>query len=287
MLIPIVELKENNLKVDFLIKKIEDIYEKEKNNPPIPHQHDFYTIIWSINAFGKHTIDFEEHELKPNTIYFIHPEQVHQFIASEKPSGYVIMFTKEFLMRTGTPKMFIHQLTLLKEVGTPSVFNLKGRQILEISEIIEPLFKVYKEDSTFKTEKASAYITLLLISIFDNNPKTLIFLNNPIIDVLIDFKAKVDENYKLTHKVVDYARELGVESPNLNDAVRKFTGISAKEFIQKKILLEAKKLAYFSDLNTKEIGQILGFDDPSHFSKFFRSQTQITFSDFQKEKALN
>ena len=58
-------------------------------------------------------------------------------------------------------------------------------------------------------------------------------------------------------------------------------GLTAKEYVQNRIILEAKREAYFTDRTGKEVAYYLGFEDPAHFSKFFKNCTGISFSEFR------
>jgi AraC-like DNA-binding protein len=59
--------------------------------------------------------------------------------------------------------------------------------------------------------------------------------------------------------------------PNyLNALVKKHTGMSAKESIQNRILLEIKHLLHSTTLPIKEIASQLGFSDPNYFTTFFK-----------------
>jgi len=49
-------------------------------------------------------------------------------------------------------------------------------------------------------------------------------------------------------------------------------------------MLEAKRLAAYTDHTLKEKAYLLGFDDPTHFSKQFKQHTQLPFSDFREER---
>ncbi len=46
---------------------------------------------------------------------------------------------------------------------------------------------------------------------------------------------------------------------------------------------EAKRLAMYSDANMKMVAYALGFEDPSHFSKFFKNAAGLNFSEYKKK----
>jgi len=64
--------------------------------------------------------------------------------------------------------------------------------------------------------------------------------------------------------------------------VKKHTQHSAGYHIRQRIVLEAKRLAIYSDVCMKEIAYLLGFSDTAHFSKFFKKSTGINFSEFKR-----
>jgi len=95
------------------------------------------------------------------------------------------------------------------------------------------------------------------------------------------FKEIVEQHFKKWHQVKEYAEILNVSPNYLNEVIKTAIQISAKEFIQNRITLEAKRLAIFTNKSSKEIGYDLGFDDPSHFSKFFKINTGQSLQDFK------
>ncbi len=66
-------------------------------------------------------------------------------------------------------------------------------------------------------------------------------------------------------------------SPNyFGDLVKSETGKTAQEYIQLKMLNFAKSSLLDPQLNTKQIAELLGFQYPQHFIRFFKKQTGIT-----------
>jgi|GEM_PF-2482189 len=48
------------------------------------------------------------------------------------------------------------------------------------------------------------------------------------------------------------------------------------------LFLESKRLILYTDKPAGEIGFELGFEEPAHFSRFFKKMAGITVSDFRK-----
>ena len=65
--------------------------------------------------------------------------------------------------------------------------------------------------------------------------------------------------------------------PNhLNALIKKHTGLSAKESIQNKILLETKYLLHSTKLPIKQISVQMGFNDPNYFTTFFKRSENLS-----------
>jgi AraC-like DNA-binding protein len=57
--------------------------------------------------------------------------------------------------------------------------------------------------------------------------------------------------------------------------------MSAKAFISKRINLEAKRLLVHTDFPVGVIAERLGFQEATHFSKFFKRETSCTPKEFR------
>ena len=73
-----------------------------------------------------------------------------------------------------------------------------------------------------------------------------------------------------------YADQLNVHPNYLNSIVKKQTGLTAKESIQNRLLLETKYLLHSTNLSIKEIANQVGFTDPNYFTSFFSKLENIS-----------
>lgn len=100
---------------------------------------------------------------------------------------------------------------------------------------------------------------------------------------ICQYFLKLIASHYITHKrVSDYARLLSITPTHLNQVVKRSSGYSASYHIQQYIVREAKQLALDTDKSMKEIASALGFDDPAHFSKFFKKITGGNFTYYKR-----
>lgn len=251
---------------------------------PVRRPH--YQIVWVTRGSGYCTIDLERYRMIDNTIYTIPPGRHHQFLPVGELSGYVLSFNTDFLYLTidGPGRPFFREITDdLKRVNmlylqsvAPALTLLladitrefKTHQVLRM-EILSGLFKVFliymkREATTIRQEEASSHRMRLFNS----------------------FSAKLDKQFKTMRQVAEYASELSVTPSYLTEVVKKVTGYSASYHIQQRMVQEAKRLAIYSDASMKTVAYSLGFDDLSHFSKFFKNAAGLNFSEFKKRSSV-
>jgi AraC-like DNA-binding protein len=88
-------------------------------------------------------------------------------------------------------------------------------------------------------------------------------------EILARFRAEIDRGYARTRQVDDYARALGCSVRTLTRASLAATGRTAKQLVDERVALEAKRLLAESDLAVAQIGAHLGFSEATNFGRFF------------------
>lgn len=104
---------------------------------------------------------------------------------------------------------------------------------------------------------------------------------------IIDFSILLNSNYSKKHLVSQYADILRLPPKELLRAFKRRGFDKPSEIIKDRILLEVKKLLINTDLDVKEIGEKLGFEDSAYFSRFFKKNTGETALEFRKRYLQN
>ncbi|MEU0031356.1 AraC family transcriptional regulator [Streptomyces sp. NPDC006335] len=90
------------------------------------------------------------------------------------------------------------------------------------------------------------------------------------------FVNALESNFRELHRVEDYARLLGCSVRTLSRAVRAATGKGAREVIDERRLLEARRLLDHAQWTAHAVTAHLGFTDAADFGRFFRRHTGFT-----------
>lgn len=268
----------------FSLKKMEDQYQKAAGKIPVPHRHDYYNIYYVEKGKGSHIIDFTNYEVTDLQLYFVLPGQMHQLIFTEPPVGRILSFTDEFIIANAIPANLINDIYLFNDYGQSPP--------LPVIESILPVYQnIFSQVELFSTslekytlEAVGALVKLLLIQC--NNHCSLHKTDNPQLlettnHLLRNFKQLLNKHFVDLHMVNDYADKLAVTSDYLNKTVKSITGKSAKEHIQSKLIIEAKRSLIFGNQSNKELAYALGFDESAHFNNFFKKNTGLTPTEFK------
>ncbi|TVR12491.1 MAG: helix-turn-helix domain-containing protein [Balneolaceae bacterium] len=108
--------------------------------------------------------------------------------------------------------------------------------------------------------------------------------NQSDIDLIRSFNVLVEEHFKTKKSVGDYA-ELMYKSPKtITNIFSKYSEDSPLRVIHNRVIMEAKRMLFYTDKSAKEVGYELGYSDPAQFSKLFKNHTGMTTTEFKNQK---
>jgi AraC family transcriptional regulator, transcriptional activator of pobA len=272
------DLKHRKALVDFSIQKMGEMYLTSEGKPDIPHRHDYYTVLLVTEAQGVHIIDYQSYPFADQEVHFVSPGQIHQVHTPSMPRGWVITFSREFLMQNHIPESFISNLNLFRQFGESPPLSIDPGVFRQLEQIVIEMQRNLDEGIRYRQRALGALLQLFLI--YCNNgcslDPTQLNEEDSGVCMLREFRKLVEQKYTEWHQVQQYASEIHISSKHLSHTVKQLTGKPAKEFIQDRITLEAKRLLWYTPLSIKEIAFRLGFDEPLHFSGFIRKQTGLS-----------
>ncbi|MDT3401650.1 helix-turn-helix domain-containing protein [Mucilaginibacter terrae] len=80
-----------------------------------------------------------------------------------------------------------------------------------------------------------------------------------------------------------FANLLFIDSRHLTNTLKLTTGRSPCDFMEERIIDEAKKLLAQTNLSVAQIGYKFAYEDPTNFTKFFKIMTGITPLQYRKK----
>ncbi|MEM7106236.1 MAG: helix-turn-helix domain-containing protein [Bacteroidota bacterium] len=260
-----------------------EIFDKANGQPDHPHRHDYFTVLVIIAAEGDHIIDYQSYPFSKKEVHFVGPGQVHQVLLDRKPDGWFFTFSREFLVENDIPESFISNINLFKPFGDTPPLKIDDKGFERLINIVNEMKTCLPMNFKYRNRALGALLQLFLV--YCNNSTSLnpsqLDEDKASVCILRDFKSLVDRRFVEWHKVGQYAAEIHITPKHLSETVKDITGKPAKAIIQDRLLLEAKRLLYHTNLSVKEVAYKIGFEEPLHFSGFFKKKAGVSPTQFR------
>lgn len=264
---------------DFYIQRLKD-HVKEHAFVGRPHKHDFYLILFVEKGRGVHTIDFVQYPVKAKSIFLMTPGQVHNWKLSEDVDGFIIFFTRAFYeMQLSHNSLlefpFYHSLT-----ATP-VIRPTTDQSLNFSML--RMFEEYGKTETPDLRMLRAYLDVFLLESAKSYDVSYRAVTHGNTFKLRKLEQLIDEKFRSLKKPSDYGELMNLAPSYLNNICKDSLGKTLTDVIQDRLLLEAKRMFAYSDMNVNEVAANLNFTDASYFVRWFKRQNGNTPDEFRKQ----
>jgi len=227
-------------------------------------------------------------EVNGSTLVFTNPTIPYFWdTVSEKQIGYMCIFTEPFFNRFGN----IKDCPVFQFADT-AVIPLTEEQVPKYSELFLKMFNelqgiyVYKYDLlrnllmevVHEAQKMQPVSGVLSIGSNASERITALFAE------LLERQFPIELNYQVMklNSPAAFAGQLNVHVNHLNKALKEITGQTTSQLINDRILQEAKVLLKNTNWTIVEIAFSLGFEEPNHFSSFFKSRAKITATKYRQ-----
>lgn len=237
--------------------------------------------------YGRQPYDYQE-----GTIVSFAPGQVAsgEMLPDVHPSAHGVLFHPDLIRGTA----------LGQEIRNYTFFSYDTREALHLSEqerqtVMDCLNKIEAElDRTIDKHSRrliTANIGLLLdycMRFYERQFATRSVVNS---DMVARFERLLDDYFDsgLAQKeglptVKYFADKVCLSANYFGDMIRRQTGQTASEYIQRKIIGRAKEYLLSSDMTMSQIAYELGFQYPQHMSRMFKRVAGCTPNEFRNRQ---
>jgi AraC-like DNA-binding protein len=257
-----------------------------------PRRDTFYILFWITAGCGDYYIDFECYRIRPKTLFFISPGQVHYWESTESVSGYAMPFEEKLFHLYGT-RTFFESLDLFEVIGSASTLYIPERNAETIDCIVDQIYAEYSGNQVGRKEAVVSLLQLLLIQ-----AQRAITISGDFQsprrageELTRNFLKLMEEQITTDYHLQTYAEQLGVTAGHLTEVVKEELGMPAGKLLRRRLVLEAKRWLVHTDLTVEQIAEKINFNTPSYFGRFFKreaGQTPRAFrEEFQKKYQVN
>ncbi|MEU0035564.1 AraC family transcriptional regulator [Streptomyces sp. NPDC006333] len=216
------------------------------------------------------SLDFTDHELTEGDWLWARPGQIHQFRSDlASAEGTVVLFQPGFLDTTTAEVARVDQYFPYRPL-TPS--DAAGDALRNTLGLLDSEYHgLGGLPLEAHVEVLRHLLAALVLHLSHQQPSTGDEPEDGTgTEAFRRFQQAVERGYARSHRVDDYARDLGYSVRTLTRATRDAAGCGAKRFIDNRVLLEAKRLLAHTDLSAGVIAERIGFPEATVFTKFFR-----------------
>jgi AraC-like DNA-binding protein len=249
----------------------------------LPSRITFHRILTLSRGVITHTVDFERVELRPGRWLWIRPGQVQQWGALGGAEGTVVYFEPAFLDADTARVAGLH------DSYAPSVIdpdNASGNSLrLLAGQLLEEFDSLGEIPLQVHTAVLRHLLATLVLRLSHAGDQPAGARTRPLPEVFARFRALVERDFARSRDVSEYAAQLGYSPRTVSRATHEAFGIAAKQFIDRRVTLEAKRLLAHDELSAAQIARYLGFTSATNFTKFFRRHTGSTPGAFREAVA--
>lgn len=199
----------------------------------------------------------------------------------ELPKWTVLAFHPDFLVRT----------SLGSKMSSYGFFSYNSNEALHLSKeevgLLAAVLSLIEQEIKRSVDRHSrsiiiSHIEVLLdycLRFYERQFYTREVINNTVIEkfnILLDNYMREDISHRGLPTVAFFADKLNLSAGYFGELVKTSTGVTAKDMIADRLLVSARELLNDLSLSVTQVGDMLGFDYPQHFVRFFKRRTGHT-----------
>ncbi|GAA2476270.1 helix-turn-helix domain-containing protein [Winogradskya humida] len=221
------------------------------------HRPAFHHLLTPSRGTLWHTVDFTGYAVTPGTWLWVRPGQVQQWGDLRGADGTLILFEADFLDSATAAQARLNDphAPVLYDAGDDGGLAGTFAQSWPVG-VREAILRHLLCALVLRLSHGTAH------------PERT--------DVFTRFQQAVERDFARTRRLEDYARRLGYSTRTVSRATQAAAGLNAKDFIDRRVVLEARRLLAHSDHTAAQVAARLGFTSATNFSKYFHQRTGAT-----------
>ncbi|ROP33048.1 AraC family transcriptional regulator [Couchioplanes caeruleus] len=232
----------------------------------------YHLLVLTTAGHGTVEIDFVSHRCRPGTLLWIRPGQAVRFGAEPGLDAALVTWQRDLLAAaeiTGVP---------VDDLPGPARWQLAGEDedaiIREVAQLGVDCARHPSGAIAAGLLRYQVAVLLLRIALLDDGARAATSVAEA--RTFVRFRRDLEAGHAQSRRVEDYAARIGCSVRTLTRASLAFTGRTAKQVVDDRVALEARRLLACTELSVAEIGRRLGFGEPTNFGRFFHREAGMS-----------
>ncbi len=253
-----------------------------------PFKLDVTACMICTSGSVKGSINLTPYTMQAPSLVVILPDQILRYEhVSDDFSGHVILMSKRF--SDGLLLNLQERMPLFFSISNNPFIPLAPDQLDVLIDYYQMLQKtVQMKDNPYRLEivkhltQAFFYGTYHIFHGFHRSAQTLINNKKSKHELLLErFLHEVQTHYKQQRGIEFYADKLCLTPKYLSKVVKETGGLSAGEWIDNHVMLEAKALLKSTNMTIQQISDELNFASQSFFGKYFKRHAGVSPKEYR------
>jgi len=270
-----------------------EIEYKELDECPVGlHKNTFFELVYIVKGEGTHSVERNDFEYDPGTLFLLLPQHVHSFQVRERTSFLFIRFNDIYLkaQKVKSPHSHLGDWIQKLEYILESNYHLPGCVLHNrndkplVAALIDGVIREYVNQQEMHRELVQQIVNTII---------TIVARNIRIIGATA-IKAEKDHSsaiIRYIHEQILFpeklkagviARHFNISPRYIHEYFRKHTGESLQQYINGYRLRLVETRLRYSTMRMSEIVDELGFTDESHLNRVFKKHKGVSPSVFRK-----
>lgn len=271
-------------KKKYLVFEINEYISKLNLNSLKQNYNNYNQLLVLSCKKGSTLIDDNKYPVSGYSLIALMKNQTLLFDKFSTKNGFILLFDEKELIIENSELYSSLKLSLFECALKPAPTRINENDFNVFIEIFKLLNKNLNNDFIYLKNDINDNLLLILLQ------KVLKLKNESGIDtdernriLLKEFNNKLSKSLMNSRSVKYYADSLAVTPKKLNSITKTYFDLTAKEFIEEKIINESKQLLINGSGTIKEISYTMGFTEPTNFNKFFKKHTSKTPQQFRNQ----
>lgn len=238
---------------------------------------EFHLLLTVDQGLLWHMVDFTDYAVTDNAWLWVRPGQVQRFGDLHAVAGTLVLFQPDFLDADTASEV------RLDDPFGRTLWQAAGDDVAALHRALDHLAHEAAANGTPPPTRNAILQRLLAVLLLrlTHQAAPVGTLPGEHAETFQRFRRAVESDFAHARDVGHYAQALGYAPRTLTRASLAAAGVGAKDYIDRRVILEAKRLLAHDDAPIVSIAARLGFPDPSNFTKYFTQRTGTTPAAFR------